>query len=75
MDFDSFYRLWNNEIEPLLADVEMWPAINSLGIKPYKDGNKWCFLYGENIQEGICGFGDTIYEAAKVFYTELCKYQ
>ena len=24
-----------------------------------KDGNQWCFLYGENIQEGISGFGDT----------------
>lgn len=23
------------------------------------DGNKWCALYGENIMEGICGFGDT----------------
>lgn len=75
MDYDSFYQLWNNEIEPRLADVEMWSAINALGIKPYKDGDKWCYLYGENFLEGICGFGDTIYEAAKVFYTELCKYQ
>lgn len=75
MDFDSFYRLWNNEIEPRLADVEMWSAINSLGIKPYKDGNKWCYLYGDNIQEGICGFGDTIYQAAKELYIELCKQQ
>ncbi len=23
------------------------------------DGPKWCALYGENIQEGVCGFGDT----------------
>jgi hypothetical protein len=22
------------------------------------DGNKWCALYGENLQEGVCGFGD-----------------
>jgi len=67
MDFDTFYRLWNNEIEPRLNDIEMWSAITALGIKPYKDGNQWCFLYGENIQEGICGFGDTIYQAAKEF--------
>lgn len=23
------------------------------------DGNKWCALYGENIQDGVCGFGDS----------------
>lgn len=23
------------------------------------DGNQWCALYGDNIQEGIAGFGDT----------------
>lgn len=27
--------------------------------KLYKDGDKWCALYGDNIQEGVCGFGDT----------------
>lgn len=25
----------------------------------FKDGDQWCALYGENIQEGICGFGST----------------
>lgn len=25
----------------------------------YPDGNQWCALYGENLQEGVCGFGDT----------------
>jgi len=24
-----------------------------------KDGNMWCVLHGENLQEGICGFGRT----------------
>ncbi len=30
-------------------------------IKPklYKDGNQWCCLYGEDLQVGIAGFGDT----------------
>lgn len=23
------------------------------------DGDQWCCLYGEDIQSGICGFGDT----------------
>lgn len=25
----------------------------------FVDGNQWCALYGENLQEGVAGFGDT----------------
>lgn len=25
----------------------------------YPDGNQWCALYGDNLQEGVAGFGDT----------------
>lgn len=25
----------------------------------YIDGDKWCALYGANIQDGVAGFGDT----------------
>lgn len=28
-----------------------------------KDGDKWCVLYGNNLQDGIAGFGDTIHAA------------
>lgn len=24
-----------------------------------KDGDKWCALYGDNLQDGVAGFGDT----------------
>lgn len=45
-----------------------------LGIKPaYKDGNAWCILLGDNIQEGICGFGDTKEEALIAFIKELIE--
>ena len=53
--------------------LEKWLCIIALGIKPFKDGNQYCFLYGENIQEGICGFGDNINEAAENFYMELFR--
>lgn len=33
----------------------------------YKDGNAYCCLLGENIQEGICGFGKTPQEACNEF--------
>lgn len=38
-------------------------------LKPslYPDGNMWCALYGENIQDGVAGFGDTPEKAAQAF--------
>lgn len=38
-------------------------------LKPYitKDGDKWCVLYGENLQDGVAGFGDTPELAARDF--------
>ena len=31
------------------------------------DGNQWCVLYGENLQSGVSGFGDTPEKAALDF--------
>jgi len=43
------------------------------------DGKKWCVLYGDNIQDGVCGFGDTINDAIsefnQAFYTPARKEQ
>lgn len=35
-----------------------------------RDGNMWCALYGENIQEGVCGFGETPELAMRQFDIE-----
>lgn len=37
----------------------------SVLFRPYvvRDGSKWSALYGENLMEGVCGFGDTPEEA------------
>ncbi len=35
--------------------------------KLYQDGNQWCVLLGENINDGISGFGDTPYKAILEF--------
>jgi hypothetical protein len=32
-----------------------------------KDGNQWCALYGENLQDGVAGFGDTPEQAMADF--------
>lgn len=45
------------------------------GLKPFKDGNQWCVLVGDNIQEGVCGFGDTIEDALYEFLKEVCEQQ
>lgn len=39
--------------------------------KIYRDGDSWCCLYGENIQEGICGFGENPMNAVYHFYLVL----
>jgi hypothetical protein len=31
------------------------------------DGNQWCALYGENLQDGVVGFGDSPAEAMRAF--------
>jgi hypothetical protein len=35
--------------------------------KVSRDGNKWCVLYGDNLQDGIAGFGDSVAEAMANF--------
>ena len=41
--------------------------IASLNLQPKKDGNMWYFLWGENLQEGISGFGKTVNKAVENF--------
>ena len=42
-----------------------------------KEGDKWCCLIGENIQDGVCAFGDSPQQAALYldFYAWLGKEQ
>lgn len=35
-----------------------------------KDGNQWCFLLGDNLHDGVAGFGDTPEQAAAAFDLE-----
>jgi hypothetical protein len=37
------------------------------------DGNQWCVLYGENLQDGLAGFGDSLAEAMEDFDKEYNK--
>lgn len=44
------------------------------GLKPFSDGNAWCYLLGDNLQVGIVGFGNTIEEAAIDFLKDVKRY-
>lgn len=35
--------------------------------KVFLDGDQWCALYGDNLQDGVAGFGDTPHLATQDF--------
>ena len=61
-----FTAKMDNEYEKHCLDV-----VHSLGLTPKKDGNMWCILLGENLQDGISGFGETVINACLDFYHAL----
>lgn len=42
---------------PIVAMYQAPSAIYRPAIS--KDGDQWCALYGDNLQDGVAGFGDT----------------
>lgn len=46
-----------------------WAVI--LGARIYPDGDQWCALYGDNIQDGIAGFGPSPAAAIQAFETAM----
>ena len=58
-----------------IARVELELIRPSVLHRPYlsRDGNQWLALYGENIQEGVCAFGDSPQEAMYNFDLEWIK--
>lgn len=61
------------------ARMNYWAAkqdlalVESLRPTITKDGDQWCVLYGDNLQEGIAGFGGTPYQAILNFNTAFHK--
>ena len=47
--------------------------ISTLGLKPKRDGNMWCFLWGGDLQVGVAGFGPTVRSAAQDFLANVYK--
>ena len=49
-------------------------SADGVNLEPFKDGNQWCVLFGDNIQEGFVGFGSTVYDALVAFIAEFIEY-
>lgn len=67
-------QLASLEYEAKLLNAESTKYIEWFSIlkpKYYIDGDKWCVLLGENIQTGICGFGNTLLAAIHNFGEEI----
>ena len=50
-----------------LVELEEFNLFSLLRPKIYIDGSRWCVLHGEDIQDGVCGFGATPREAVSDF--------
>lgn len=69
-DRENLGRTLNEAASAQLTAAELTRDFALVGVlkpKIAKDGNQWCILYGDNLQEGIAGFGTTPAEAAREF--------
>ena len=48
-------------------EAQEYNLVALLGLVPFPDGDKWCVLWGPNLQDGVAGFGDTPYLAVLDF--------
>lgn len=47
--------------------------VKTFQLKPFKDGDQWCVLLGEDLQVGIAGFGETPMKAILDFNSAFHK--
>ncbi len=70
-NFGHYARMAGEAVQAAAAEYER-PSVlfrPTLSI----DGDKWCALFGENLQDGVAGFGDSPAEAMYDFDREWFK--
>lgn len=72
MDTSEYeHRVFQERIttEALRQEVAVEQKRPSILLRPALsiDGNKWCALFGDNLQDGVAGFGDSPAEAYEDF--------
>lgn len=62
---DAFTMSFAAEVANRDAAIEAqeYNLVSLLKPRIFIDGYKWCVLYGDNLQDGVAGFGDTPYLA------------
>jgi len=62
---------WDNQIKQsklsTAIEQEELNLFNILNPALFRYGDQWCVLHGENIQDGICGFGSSPTNAIYAF--------
>ena len=65
LHIEQAYNLASMAEQKAAERKALWAVI--FGLVPYLDGDKWCVLYGKDLQTGIAGFGDTPVKAMYAF--------
>lgn len=76
MDYDEVKLAVKRGIQDVLdAGLYSYFEVPRITISPrlFKDGNMWCALLGNNVQDGIVGFGESPYKALMAFKEEMIK--
>lgn len=60
---NNYHSIQHQETLNLIIGEQELLLVKTYQLKPFKDGDEWCVLLGENLQEGIAGFGKSPYLA------------
>ena len=67
LDMSSEWCRTVEEFRRVAETMQQFVIIQMLKPRIFIDGDRWCVLYGDNPQKGICGFGDTPIDAVIAF--------
>lgn len=68
--FRQFDISWlTGQAQGVLSNIEIAYTRPHAVMRPnlFMDGNQWCAMYGQNIQDGVAGFGDSPVAAMQDF--------
>lgn len=71
----SEFEYWQVKYEEATQDRSAADIRFVMSFQPKisKDGNRFCIVIGENIQEGIAGFGETLMQAFNSINTAIYR--
>ena len=67
LDMSSEWCRTVEQFKRVAETMQQFVIVQMLKPRIFVDGGRWCVLYGDNLQEGIIGFGDTPIDAVIAF--------